>query len=62
MFLKRYKTHNTHIINHKDCYPIINNIIFNLPKTENLILNIKFRKIYQKFISYLIRLNKVDNE
>ena len=61
-FFKTDKTNNAHIINHKDYYPIINSRIFKLPKAENSILNLEFRKTYQNFISYLITLKEIDNE
>ena len=62
IFFKTDKTNNAHIINHKDYYPIINSRIFKLPKAENSILNLEFRKTYQNFISYLITLKEIDNE
>ena len=61
-FFETNKTNNAHIINHKDYYPILNSRVFKLPKAENSILNLEFRKTYQNFISYLITLKEIDNE
>ena len=56
------ETNNSHILNHKDYYPILNSRIFKLPKAKNTILTKELRETYYEFISYLITLNEIDTK
>ena len=60
-FIKIDKTNNAHLNNHKDYYPIMNNRAHKLPKAENTILTVEFRRTYRNYISYLMTLKELND-